>query len=349
MTLTARFFHRQALGRYSLYTMAILSCATSELMSSSAQAQAISVTTTAFGTRDSNDLDLVNSPVNASECNANTTVTLRISGINSSQSVLDFWRGGNNCNLESERDTTNGGSCTNITASAISSSTDINGRTLIEDFEVDIATLLGDCSSSATIDVFILATNQDGSQQDVGNNWGSLQIRLLADPPDAPEGLSGGSGENQVSIGWDSSDNANILNYRIYLEANACTDGNINSSALLQQDAEVSTAIEENLRIGSVNGTSSSFDVSLDGRIEIGEEAAVGVAAVDTADNTGSLAVVCVSRIDTVGFCEQFAANSNETCPDDCNAGSRPSYGMLVFAGLLLLSLAQRRIRRARS
>lgn len=66
--------------------------------------------------------------------------------------------------------------------------------------------------------IYFLAVNVVGSAEDVGMDWGAvINLGLDTLAPAAPTNLSGGEGEHEVPVNWDSAE-TNLLGFKVYID-----------------------------------------------------------------------------------------------------------------------------------
>lgn len=200
--------------------------------------------------------------------------------------------------------------------------------------EIDDAAATDLCSDEAPragLDVRLYAfagvgcMNQDAVDASATDN---VTVRVDAvGPAAATLRQSSLAGDSSVTLGWETGSETD-LTYRILY------GGSCGGSA---GDGGTTTVDRSTLRqLGSdtdLMTTSVTIDPENGLGLEIGESVAVYVAAVDVAGNEGDLAgPVCVSRVEALGFCDDFAGCDSE----GCSAGPVTGGG---FASLFLLGL----------
>ncbi len=290
----------------------------------------ITYTIQAIEGRSATELNTTAIPIRKSECESNITIELRLRNVPmSGATVLDFWRG-QNCNDASNRSSTTTTNCTNIAPAA--GEVEISGRS---DFTLTIPiTDLVSCTGVATEYLYVLATNMVGSTADVGNNYAAFSIAFDTSAPTAVTGIEGGDGENTLSISWDN-EAEDIQENKIFAEKAAC-----DSSSLMNGDVNPTASFTR-----TIAGTATSYEVSAaDLGLAVGESAVIGVQPLDRARNPGPLAVVCVTRIETMGFCDAYGE-----CPDDCAVVAPGAGGItltIALVGIAALALVVVRRRR---
>jgi hypothetical protein len=211
--------------------------------------------------------------------------------------------------------------------------------------------------SVATPTLWFLAVSSSGGNEDVGTAYGKFpgdgslpsavtELRIDTDPPTAPTDVSGGSGERQIPVSWDST-NEDVDDFLIYLDSTASPDSDGNtgcSSDVLIEGADPSTLPGHTKRISAPTARSTDLSSSdIDGDL-----AAVGVVAVDEAGNRSPLSNVdCVAVVPTDGFWDLYRAQGGQATTG-CALQPARTNGvgwMLPLAALLLLRLRRWRRR----
>lgn len=334
---------------------------------------------------DSNiQLTLDTNPIGRAEClfaeggGAPTGVTLTLSitrsGDVSTSDGYDFWRGDEPCNDANDRSDLTNSSCiplltgddatTPITSDNPQSVTfrldelldnglssdRPDGATIGEDTMEELCV-----SGENEIVLTILATSSSASTADVGENYGTYTIGLDNNLPTI-SGLSGGSGESQISASWNSTDDDNLRDYRGFLQF----AGNSVESCESTDIAAAATAgvpLDETLGFSDTSSAvNTATRLTLNTTTEIEDDEvfyySMTVLAVDDGFNRSEVEALCVQQISTTGFCEAY--DPERGCPSGCATSSTPacqrgqcgSDVLWVACALLLLGFTRRKTHR---
>lgn len=300
---------------------------------STANAQDISILTLEITGRDEDELNLDNRPMNAAECeDATVEITLRISGIDTSKSVLDFWRStGTACNEADERSTTTDRGCTHLDLGEIPLTIDGQAE---KDIDIPLNEL-ANCETDGTQTIFVLAAMGAETTEDVGTEWGKFEIEVDKTPPSAPSGVRAGSGDTAITVSWDSL-GMSIFEYRVYVDAAA---GSCEATTLVAGEP-----IPAELESTHNTPTTSSAVNAADLGLAVGQTAAVGVAAVDTARNVSVLSMTtCLTRVETSGFCERFGECEEGCSVSSARHGAAPGTSAFLLCAAAALLVVRRR------
>ena len=297
--------------------------------------------------RDAGDEDL-NRPFNAAECATSDTVTatFTLQSLPAGTTFVDMWLGssGQDCSTETARQTGDQRQCTHL-------SSDPTVQTIDGTIVVSLTELLNPdnsaCDSSPaqgeTFNLWLFASGATETTAAVTvDQYGFISFTVDASAPTAPvvDGTGNAAGNTGIPVSWEGGSEAN-LEYNVYVDttASGCTGG-----AFTPGGVASGTPTAE-----GITGTSYSVDAEAAG-LAVGDSALVYVATVDLAENISALSTaVCVTRVETVGFCDALASSGTE-CTNTCTVrpgsnGGGPSGWLLVGAALLLLGRAHRRVR----
>lgn len=271
--------------------------------------------------------------LNSGDCAnpAGTTLTIAVTPMPRVQTPY-LWRG-TDCETEDNR---NG---TTITCVDVGQG-EIETEGTNQVFKIGLDTLLASnagagadaCNDGVDNDIKLYAFfTSSAPSGDVTANFGSLDLPVDNDPPDAPEVSNGStlSGETAVNADWTAvGGERRIIEYRVYgREASSCGEafGELPGSALARSD-----------------GTSANVPL---GAFNVGDLVQLVVTAVDGAENEGPpSAPICVAVVSTEGFCEVYEGMGGECGPNGgCSASAGDSStGALIFLSLLALRLRRK-------
>lgn len=271
--------------------------------------------------------------VSGAECAGSITIST------TATPEFDVWRSavGSNCGASTVRAQQNS-PCTHV--GHVDNKTDNTFTMLISDL-VKTETTTNACTPSAgagdgtRFEFTLIGT--DGNPDITANMpFGTLQLRVDAKNPAAvvvEEDVRSRVGES-VSVVWSAATGeSETIRYNVYVDsAGTCTDDGVPSSSALTPGS----AAPAGLLIDTFDGTSATITPELAGAT-VGSDVVVAVAAVDVAGNIGTLSpLICVSFVETVGFCDE-----NEDCSKNCAVrmpGAASDEGV-PFALLALASL----------
>jgi len=245
--------------------------------------------------------DALTLPFSAAECDGNVAVTMRFRMV-PDRNQLDFWRGTGttDCSTEAARapDTR---TCTPLT---IGTDTTISGATEVP-LTVTVGEILDCTGSDGDFRVYALAASGAATTEPIPDGeFVYFDLTLKRTGPSAPSGLTGEDGENVLTVRWTSSE-SDLREQRIYVSAGGCPAGGSDGGT-------AGWTLYDTL-----SGDASSATVDPDSiGLMVGDEAGIGVTSVDQAGNESALSTVCVTRIETTGFCEHRGG-----CPNDCSVG----------------------------
>ena len=79
--------------------------------------------------------------------------------------------------------------------------------------------------------IWFLAVDTPDSAEDVGNQYGVVQnVGLDTRAPAAPTNVTGGEGQHQIPVTWDSSE-TNLKGFKVYIDPNPGMAGSVNTGA----------------------------------------------------------------------------------------------------------------------
>ena len=292
-----------------------------------AEAQAITVQISTITDREGEDYS--NPWINAEECaSSSATVAVSLRVLPMDKTFIDIWRGDGTraCNNTDERDPEQGtAGCTYL--ASINKSDDTE-----RDETLSVGALLPCDSGDGDYRIWFLATNTEQDKTDVAS-YGYIQMRLDTRPPEPPMAVSGGSGDSAIPIDWDVVSDAEF--YNVYVDGDGCAGSDLVANQAPPADRSPYRR--------HTTGNSATIDGSAVG-VEYGADAAVAITALDEAKNESPLSeVVCASRVQTVGFCEDYG--KCEDCSASVVGGARGFGASGLVLGLAGLILAYRRRR----
>jgi len=308
--------------------------------------------------------------ISLEDCLSDVEVIVEIDGI-PDRPQLDVYAG-SNCTSTEARDRDGESDCTLI------ANADVENRP--QDVRIPISALdlvrgsfgTEDCGSqSSTPKLWFLAVNvSDTTDAVTTDQYGTLDLNIDTDPPDAPTSIEGGRGENEIPVNWSVGSNT-VDSFEIYVDSGEGTtpirdastqpepsdDGGTDaetpagssndacgSGALVAGGNAEDVASLRKKREGSPTATGTTLSASAIG----GDVAAIAVVAVDKAGNKSPLSEVeCVYVVPTTGFKDALAEGGEipQGCPCAA-AGPVQLEGMMPIA-LALGIIAYRRRRRS--
>jgi MYXO-CTERM domain-containing protein len=219
-----------------------------------------------------------------------------------------------------------------------------------------------DCqdTSGPTRKIYFLGLADEGDEKKGSSDAFIDDFKIDTVVPRAPSGVEGGSGEHSIEVSW-SFGGTDVEEFRVYYEVvNNCPEdsalcafstddcGSGSSSGAGELD-DAGTSEEEDegqdtsgSEIDYETASASSRSLKLEDKVEVGETAAVAVAAFDEAGNGSLLSNVdCITGISTVGFCEMNEKQGG-SCESGCAAAGPGAGGGRGAAavGLAVLALA---------
>jgi MYXO-CTERM domain-containing protein len=283
--------------------------------------------------------------INAEACaDPDSTLVVQVNGLGAFMNpTVGVWVG-NNCNTNRADSGTTSSDCVPIHSQPLAGESEL-------DVEVPIGMLSG-CEGTATVNVWFMPMANATSDTEVITAYGLETFTVDTLPPATPTNVSGGSGETQISVDWDSS-GGDIQNYYVYWDTaigggdNDAGSGEC-ATANLYAGAELDPG-ETPPGVGKEKTASNATSHDLDGASIDGDMAGVAVQAVDLAGNVSELSeTACIDVVPTNGFWDLYKANggdAKEGCA--CSLPGRPETSRTPWlGGLLLLALVALRARR---
>lgn len=338
-----------------------------------------------IGSRDpETNLSLDFLPINQRECAADIPISLRVRNIPPSASVLDFWRTDTaDCSDETLRSDNTRTECTPLEIAADQNTSGNQEKDIVVRASEIVPCEDGRTSS---FQIFILAATAENSTGDVGQNFGRFPARVDTAAPAAPTGLAARDGEVRFEASWEPSGETLREYFVYIDDSGCggtasgdggatdggSTDGGPTDGGTAPMDAGAlpmdggTTTGDGSVGGGttdgevvipeipefpgftfvkSINGSADSAGISAEA-YPVGSSVTLGIVAVDEAKNISEMATVCVTRIDTTGFCEARGG-----CPNNCSVSapgtpeSRPATAGLVALVLGALLAVRRRLR----
>ena len=301
------------------------------LLAAGAQAQGITIFASSVEGRDAMFSDLVQTPLSREECENNIVIDFRIENIPTNKTRLDFWRG-SDCNTTEQRGVD--GTCDLLSGIP---DTAINGDATKESLEIGVQSLV-QCDQDATETIWVLAVDTEDESVDA-SAYGRYQIQIAVNPPAAPSGVRGDSGDTQIPVSWNTPTDSGTFEHVVYVDATNASSSTC-SSTLLAEGQEVPDNTDQ-LKSYVVDGNASSTNIN-GGDIEgfdYGEQALVAVVARDISGNESVLSnTACISRVQTLGYWQQYCQQSAGNA--DCDSGCSLTPGSTVSLDIALLLLA---------
>ncbi len=283
------------------------------------------------------------------ECDVSETVEIEIQlgTIPAGITYVDAWIGDANkdCSTEAARQTGMSRTCKNLDVNPATNGTATSAITILLS---DLADLDGSlCDSTVatgeTYRLWLLATNSTETTGPITTaQYVYVTFKVDVTPPTAPTPESANeSGDSSIPVSWSASTAQGVLTFNLYVDATvtSCSeDGQWSAGEAPPSDQEPNA---------TSTGTSGSVNSSSAG-LEIGESALVYITALDPSKNESALSTpVCVTRMQTGGFCDALAAEGEE-CTDTCAAAlpTTRTTSSAIFLGLAFVALAVRRRKR---
>lgn len=341
--------------------LAVPTCVGLTTLPHAAHAQAagsILVFLTSIGSEDVSTLGEVS--VGLEACESDAEIKFELDQVPAAKSQIDVYRG-SDC-TKTDRDDPDVGTCKFITSAPIEDKT-LDLQVPIRASDLASAVGLEGCKGgTSTPTLWFLAVNDSQSNEEVGTDYGSFpsgsvtEFEIDADPPAPPGNVTGGSGENQIPVEWDS-DETDLEEFIVFVDSNpgpagatgadgGTSDGDC-SSSVLSPGAAASGVPASVHRRTLTERSATGIDLSADD-ID-GDAAAVAVVAVDNAGNESKLSeLACVEVVPTVGFWDRYQEQGGDA-DTGCRASGaarRTPLSALMFA-LTLVALAWRTRRRS--
>lgn len=298
--------------------------------------------------RDLTDEDITLRGYNAEECATSATVesVFRVSDVPANITYLDVWLG------DSSTD------CAPVTAreGAVADRDCVHlvgvDPTITPDSEITLTlTEMLDpddnaCNTSTLAGrnqlLWVFAADSQETTSTVTNaQYGWVAFTVDPKAPNVPTMDDEGdelAGNSSIPISWSVGSEAN-LRYNVYVDTSIGACGEAGAFTPGQPPPATATPIE--VTANSTNLSTTAPSVGL----ELGESALVYVTAFDRSENESNLSgSVCITRVNTVGFCEALD-DSGQPCTNSCAAAlpvTRNATGGLLL-GLAFLALVVRR------
>ncbi len=284
--------------------------------------------------------DYTNPPLSLAECEANDTISVRVSGLDGTGTILDVWRGTGNVDCTpTEARVMDTRTCEPLTLMADQS---INSTTMQKDLQVEVQELVDCTSGTSQFQIWFLVANAMMSVEAVTLS-GSLSIQYDPDGPSAPTELSDAAGDTMASTTWTQPTETDVQEYVVYGDgtsvAGSCDEA-LATTTIVAGEALPAGLVE----LGRSTGSGLTFDPSALAST-YGQSAAIVVVALDRAGNASVASnVACATRIETTGFCDAY------DCGDGCSvaggagiAGAEETSGLALGLGALLAFVLGRR------
>ena len=326
--------------RAPFFTIAITLLASVSVLSAPSTSYAqgdMTIAVSAVEGRDTPGSDeLTITPISSSECTGNIDVTLDLRAIDSSSTIIDIWRStGNDCADETQR-----GGDTATCISLSETNLDIGGATELLGNVFTIQSLVP--CEDGVYTLYFLATDSAMTTGAV-TNYGTLDISVDTGGPSPVTDFVAGDGQNSISLSWGLPTDADVDHLEVFAELGTCADTELKMYDMMAAPPGA-TPINSELTSAQTTYSVDPDDIGM----AIGAEAAFGVIAVDTAGNQSLLSVDCAIRVQTEGFCDVYARDTGQPCPDECSVrapGAGRSGGLLGVAFALAALLVWRRRR----
>lgn len=299
------------------------------------------------------DVDVeLNKSLNALDCASASEVvlTFRTQDTPAGTTFVDIWRGdaGVDCLPTTARQAGDGRVCEHLAADPMLDATDGNFTITLADLLLN-SSACSDGQPDISLNLWVFATGSTESTGEVTTaQYGFTSFGVDPSPPIVPvpkeDALAGDTG---VSVGWEDASEA-LVTTVLYIDTNTGVDC-AGGSSLVFAGAEApvtgDTIVVQETSQGATSKTINPQDIGL----MTGESAVVGLSAVDLNDNASVISTtICVTRIETAGFCDLYSADSGESCPDGCSvsapgAESGAPYPLAAVATLGFVALLRRR------
>lgn len=285
------------------------------------------------------------------DCQRDGAIEVRLSGVSPDHENVDVWVG-SSCN-STER-TSEDSDCRLV------ANEEKGDRTEDIDISVPIAMLTDGCDTGSSNDetLWFLALDSSGSQEEVDQRYGTIEVRVDMDPPSAPTAVRGGSGENEIPVSWKIDDD-DVERFVVYVDSGDGTgvssdagagdggssSGECGTGKLEDADGDTVAGVKE-IPVNSMTATGARL-----GPDDIdGDSAAVAVVAIDFAGNRSAFSSTdCVSVVPTFGYRDLYEMENGEIqqgCP--CTAAG-PAQAHTAWPIALAIGFIAYRGRRRRS
>lgn len=284
------------------------------------------------------DEDFSTRGFNADECDIADDITAQFALLNlpTATTFVDAWLGNSSqdCSTADARQTGTQRQCIHLGNPSVASNT--ISVPLSEMLNPDDSACDGTPQNGAKFNLWLFATNSTETTGEVDvSQFGYVTFTIDVAAPEVPAldatTLTGGSA---VSVSWATPVGEISPQFRVFVD-DSVADCSAASSLMPGGEAPDDSTHQT---------TDSDYSVTLSG-FAVGREVAVYVASVDQSENVSVLSErVCVTVVQTVGFCEALEA-SGEECTNSCAVGS-PGSGSTTHVWWLVgcaVALAARR------
>lgn len=299
------------------------------------------------------DVDIeLNKALNSLDCASSDEVvlTFRTQDTPAGTTFVDLWRAdaGVDCLPATARQTGDGRVCTHLTPDPTLDTTDGNFTITLTDLLLD-SSACSDGQPDVDLNLWVFATGStESTGEAVATQYGFATFGIDPTAPTVPiPNTTELSGDTGVSIGWDDAGEAFVTN-TLYIDTNVAAGCAGGSSIVVPGAAVPTDTTAITVQTTSQGATGAMVDPEAIG-LAVGESAVVGIAAVDINDNASVIsATVCVTRIETAGFCDLYNASATDECPKSCSvsapgAGGASPSPFAAFAAIGFLALLRRR------
>ena len=299
------------------------------------------------------DEEDLNRSLGATECADMENVTLRFRAqpVTAGTMFVDVWVGSSSqdCFTADARSTGDMRVCTHLMPDPMLDSDD-------GIFNITLAELLQDSSAcndgqpDVELNLWVFATGDTETTGEVSpGGYGFTTFGVDPTPPPVPSpSASSATGDTGIPVRWGDVGEANT-EYFVYVDTNTDAGCAAGSAVLVPGELPPELPIDgvSRQRTG-IDDTSANLNGESLG-LAFGESALVGVVAVDQADNESALSsLVCITRVESLGFCGVYEGMGEESCPSGCSAGrgGRDGAGLAaLLSSMGLLVMARRRRR----
>ena len=261
-------------------------------------------------------------------------VVFDLDSVPTDKTTMDVYSG-SKCN-DADRDKPDLSNCTFITT------TKIDGKP--QDLELKIPAdklFVGGCDNGTLSMTTLWFLPVDASAQgDPVTKWGTIPVNIDGDPPDAPTGVTGGSGESVIRVNWQTTER-DLQEFIVYIDnapttggapapvadggtntadggtniadgggSSTSPDGMCGSTSLVSGGSP--GGLPSSIRESTIKeATATGIDLKPD---DIGgARATIAVSTVDKAGNHSPLSnLACVAIVPTQSFWDRYKANGGE-------------------------------------
>jgi hypothetical protein len=317
--------------------------------------------------------------INLENCVDKVDMQLEVDGLPGDKDVLDIYVGtGTNCTSTEARDGDGEADCRKL-----DDPYNIEGLTQDVPITLQVTDIIRaafnnseDCSerSSKPTLWFLAVDNSGGTDAVTANQYGTIELNIDTDPPDAPTGVKGGRGENEIPVSWSVGSNK-VDSFEIYVDSGngmaPMRDGSVEPTP---EPTDEDGGSDDEAAVGETNdmcgtgalrsgasaddvpslrkkpvGSATATETTLSSSLIEGDAAAVAVVALDAAGNRSGLSeVACVFVVPTRGIKDLYEEKYGEMpqgCP--CSAAGPAQVEGALPIGLALAFIAFRRRRRS--